>query len=134
MKNNKTNFIIIALIIIAILSISTTTLAILNPNDYSVGAMEDTGRLGTMASNILGIILVIGIIIAVAGIFIIGIQFMVGSVEEKAQYKQKILPFIVGFVILVAITAIVNIIYRTVTIDYGEPVPIPGHRPIHEIN
>ena len=34
---------------------------------------------------------------------------MVGSVEEKAEYKKTMIPYLVGAIMLVGITGILNI-------------------------
>ena len=40
---------------------------------------------------------------------------MVGSVEEKAEYKKTMIPIIVGMVMLVCTSTIVSIIYNMVS-------------------
>ena len=57
----------------------------------------------------------LGIILAVGCISIVGIQYMVGSVEQKAEYKKTMTAMIVGAILLVSTTTIVKVIYSTVT-------------------
>lgn len=105
--------IFIALIFIAIISIITTTYAISTPENYMVGvgdAPSAGSRFSNILNTVLGIITTVGIIVAVGGIMIIGIQTMTASAQEKAVYKQKIIPFIIGFVVLVASRTIVFIV------------------------
>ena len=66
------------------------------------------------AGKVLGTIQVIGIVIAVIVITILGIKYMVGSVEEKAEYKKTMIPYIVGVAFLVSITTIVPIFAKLV--------------------
>lgn len=70
----------------------------------------------TKVSNITGTILVyiqsIGIIVSVAVLIIIGIKYMIGSVEQRANYKQTLKPYLIGAVILFSGTALPNIIYK----------------------
>lgn len=63
-----------------------------------------------MAGKVLGVIFVIGIIISVAAIIIIGIKFITGSIEQKAEYKKMLLPYLIGFILLVGIRVFVTII------------------------
>ena len=44
-------------------------------------------------------------------LIIIGIKYMFGSVEEKAQYKKILLPYFWGAIMVFGITNIVSIIY-----------------------
>ncbi len=52
----------------------------------------------TMANILLGI----GTAIAVIYSVVLGIKYMIGSIEEKAEIKESIIPFIIGCSILFA--------------------------------
>ena len=60
---------------------------------------------------VLGYIQSIGSIISVIVLTIIGIKYMIGSVEEKAEYKKTLIPYFIGAVLLFAGANIVQIIY-----------------------
>ena len=49
---------------------------------------------------IYNILLVIGIGVAVVVSGILGIKFMMGSVEEKAQIKDQLVPFVIGCIVV----------------------------------
>ncbi len=89
---------------------------IIDTNTYAPGndAM-DLPRVAAIAGTVLNVVQVIGIIIAVGCISIVGIQYMVGSVEQKAEYKKTMTAMIVGAILLVSTTTIVKVIYSTVT-------------------
>lgn len=72
----------------------------------------DTRRLSEKTNTILGVISIIGAIISVGSLAIIGIKIMLGSVEEKAQYKQKMVPWVIGATMVFAITTIPSIVYK----------------------
>lgn len=57
---------------------------------------------GGIGNTVLGIIQVIGTVIAVGVLMVIGIKYMMGSAEEKAEYKKTMLPYLIGAVILFA--------------------------------
>ena len=63
------------------------------------------------AGKITKYISIIGIIISIITLSIIGIKFMLGSVEERAQYKQNLMPWLIGAIMVFAITTIPSIIY-----------------------
>lgn len=72
---------------------------------------SDDWRIYIKIYPILSIIRTIGIIVSVATLMVIGIKFMLGSVQEKAQYKQIMIPWIIGAIMVFAITTIPTLIY-----------------------
>ncbi len=60
----------------------------------------DVSNLRTFSRNIYNILLTIGIAVAVIFGSIIGIKYMLGSVEEKADIKSLLIPYIAGCVII----------------------------------
>lgn len=95
---------------------STKSDKIIDTDKYAPGndAM-DSPRATAIAGTILNVVQVIGIIIAVGCISIVGIQYMVGSVEQKAEYKKTMIGIVIGAALLVSTTTIVKVIYSTVT-------------------
>ena len=79
------------------------------PTDLQSGDYEEAFRLG---GAIVSTLRIIGIVIAVAGLMIIGIKYMISSVEQKAEYKKTMIPYLVGCILIFAITTIVSIIYE----------------------
>ena len=82
-----------------------------NPNTNLNGAGNSLGSVG---NSILGILQIVGSIVAVAVIMVLGIKYMMGSAEEKAEYKKTFIPYIVGAVLLFAgvniASAVVNMV------------------------
>lgn len=81
-----------------------------DPGKQSIRAPKAEKIVGTFLSTLQ----VIGIVIAIICISIIGIQYIVGSVEQKAEYKKTMIPMIIGAVLLIATTTIVKTIYSVV--------------------
>lgn len=44
---------------------------------------------------------------------VLGIKYMMGSVEEKAEYKKSFVPLIIGIVVVMGAVSIANIIFQT---------------------
>ena len=93
MKNKVLKVIVIFCILIILLQISSFALK---------GAAE----------NILGIIDLGGTILAITIMIIIGIQYMKSSLEQKAQYKEKLIPYAIGCLLLFAAPKIASAIYK----------------------
>ncbi len=64
------------------------------------GSVFNDTELKDMSDSIYNILLVVGIIIAVIIGSILGIQFITGSVEQKAKVKDSLIPFVVGCVVI----------------------------------
>ena len=87
--------------------------------DFGLGDLEnykgtnpDSETLRNATSNILGIIQAVGTIISIVGLMGIGIKYMLGSVEEKSDYKQTLKPYLIGTFILFTGTTLPNLIYQ----------------------
>ena len=124
MKKRVRSFSIVILIIITISSLMATIsyADIINPNDYNPN--NSTEEVPEKLTNMVGIIATtiqtIGVILSVIVIGLLGIKYMTGSVEEKADYKKSMIPFLVGTVMLVAIGTILRLINSLTTQAIGE--------------
>ena len=56
----------------------------------------DNGALANVSSTLFNIFSIVGAAVALIVGIIIGIKYMMGSVEEKANYKQMLVPYIAG--------------------------------------
>lgn len=63
-----------------------------------------------MSDTIYNILLVAGIIIAIIVGLILGIRFIMGSIEEKAEIKAMIIPYIIGCVVVFGAFAIWKVV------------------------
>lgn len=75
----------------------------------------DYGKAFEMTSTIVGTITSIGVVISIVMLMVLGIKYMMGSVEEKAEYKKTLYPMLVGTILLFISSTIVAIIYQLVT-------------------
>ena len=87
--------------------------------------------------TILGVVNAIGVACSVSILGIIGVRYMVGSVEAKAEYKKTMMGYIVGAIILFSGTTIPNIIYQVSISTWTETVnndrTPPGRKPLPPI-
>lgn len=73
---------------------------------------ESTSNIQTLGEQITGILQVIGIVVAVVVLTVVGIKYMMGSAEEKAEYKKVMVPYIIGALLVFAATSIVRVVYQ----------------------
>ena len=101
---------IVVITAIFITIIAHITYAVSDADDYRPVYASNYSAFFSKAGTILGVVRSIGAVVSVIGIAVLGIKYMLGSIEERANYKETMLPFIIGIVILVNITGIVSII------------------------
>ena len=81
-------------------------------NSYipTTGTVAGEDEIESKVSIVLTIITNIGIILAVLMSAIMGVKYMLGSLEEKAEYKKDIIPYLIGACLLFGICTIVKIL------------------------
>lgn len=82
-----------------------------NPDAYKQNT-EDNSGLVTIGNIIVWVIRTVGIAISTLILTIIGIKYITGSVEEKAEYKQTMWPYILGAFFLFAGSSITGVLYN----------------------
>lgn len=83
-----------------------------NPNYYHPTIISpQEPKVEEKVGKILGIINVVGVIVSVVTLMVIGIKYMVGSLEEKAEYKKTMIYYLLGAALLFTVTTLPNILY-----------------------
>ena len=83
-------------------------------NQYK-GTGEDAPLFLEKVNTIVSVIETVGVISSVIILIVIGIKYMMGSAEEKAEYKKTMIPYIVGAILIFAAATIANAIYNFVS-------------------
>lgn len=76
-------------------------------HDKTAGQTQIT-NLGT---SVISFIWILSIVVAVVVVMYTGLKFIVGSANEKAEYKKSLVPIVVGVLLLVAATTIVKALF-----------------------
>ena len=105
---------ILLIVIIFIMAVSNISLG------FDISGLGDLDKYNTegissgtfvdMINNIIHIIQVIGTIISVMVLIILGIKYMIGSIDEKAEYKKTMMPYLLGAILFFGIVNVVAII------------------------
>lgn len=104
--------IIILLTIVLCMLITVPSMAAINPDDYKpVSDTSGDTQVAEMGGKILGIISTIASVAALFALLFMGIKYMIGSVDQKAEYKKTMIPYIIGALMAFAGGTIVNLIY-----------------------
>ena len=65
-----------------------------------------------VGNTVVTILSTIGSIVSVVVLVALGIKDMMGSVEEKAEYKKTLLPYVVGAMIVFAASTIAGVVFN----------------------
>lgn len=109
-----TKILTIVMIVMMLATICTNVLAAKDPSTTFTGkdASVETGEMETWINKIISVISILGSGISVVVLIVLGIKYMMGSAEEKAEYKKTLLPYIIGAVLVFAASSLAGIIFQ----------------------
>lgn len=81
------------------------------PEDYIKEEANNKGAVN-IGNIIVWGVRTVGEAIAVVMLLVLGIKYILGSVEEKAEYKQTMWPYIIGAILIFSGAAVTDIIYK----------------------
>ncbi len=115
MSKKTLRIITIIATIVAVVCVASFSFAD-GPIDFKdVNSSKDFDNVG---KTIIGALKGIGTIVAVAILIVIGIKYMMGSAEEKAEYKKVMIPYLIGAVLIFAAPYIADAIYTFSTNNF----------------
>ncbi len=82
-----------------------------NPKSIEAKDVDGLDNVTNLGGQIITIISTIGSIVSVVILIILGLKYMMGSAEEKAEYKKTLLPYIIGAGLVFAASAIAGIVF-----------------------
>lgn len=86
---------------------------ILNPSTYDpTNSSPSTHKTASIIGVLVGAVRVVGTVVAIVAIAILGIKYMLGSTENKAKYKETMVPYVIGVIMLVATVNILGMLYN----------------------
>ena len=110
----------ILMIVIALCSISVSVLAAnpaagttaITPSSINGDTDLKTDSISTIGNNIVKILQTVGVVLSVIILIVLGIKYMMGSAEEKAEYKKSMMPYVIGAALIFAASALAQVIYN----------------------
>ncbi len=85
-----------------------------NPDAYKPGEMGNNDTLIRLGGIIVGALKIIGIITGVVTLVILGIKYIAGSSEEKAEYKKTMIPYVIGAMFLGVGGVLIELIFNLI--------------------
>lgn len=83
----------------------------LNPTLYHATLKyDDASYIFGKGAIIVKLLRNIAAVVAVLTLSIIGFRYMIGSVEQKAEYKQTMMPVVIGCILVASLAGILTIV------------------------
>lgn len=102
---------ILAIVTMSVISFADGTGSGVTPGDFKPGTVTATSGILQLGGQIVAVVRTVGVLVAVVILLILGIKYMMGSAEEKADYKKSMIPYLVGAVLIFAASTITGIVY-----------------------
>lgn len=110
MNKKMVKIISIMLLAIMMVALASTTCFALQPNDIKPVDTPAVSSISSFGGKLAGVLQAVGVVVSVVILIVLGIKYMLGSAEEKAEYKKTFIPYIVGAALIFASTTIANIV------------------------
>ena len=90
---------------------SSNVFAATDPSQFK-GTDTDVDGITNIGNQIITILSTVGSIASVIVLIILGLKYMMGSAEEKAEYKKTLMPYVIGAALVFTITNLLSIVYH----------------------
>ena len=103
----------IMMLIVTVLPVISNAAGI-DPSNLTGSNLSGNGveRITSFGNQIVTILSTVASVISVIILIVIGIKYMMGSAEEKAEYKKTMMPYIIGAALIFAASAIATVVYN----------------------
>ena len=113
---NISKAIFILLIVVMLISIGVPVFAavqgVSDPSRLTGETVSGTDKITSLGNQIITILTIVGTVVSVVVLIVLGIKYMMGSAEEKAEYKKTMMPYVIGAALIFAASAIAGILYN----------------------
>ena len=103
----------ILMVVVMLACVSTTVFATVdidglkNQGNLSNGTIAGMSKIG---GTVINFITNAAMILAVVVIAVLGVKYMMGSTEEKAEYKKSMMPYLIGAILVFGATTIAKMV------------------------
>lgn len=122
MQSKKIKYIMVFFIVVFLINIYIPIICSAYDAESALGTLDNYGRITgnsdifqDKVGIILGVVQVVGSLIAVIALIVLGVKYMMGTVEEKAEYKKTLLPYFIGAMMVFGISNLLKVVYLVAT-------------------
>lgn len=109
----------IMLMVMMLVMITTNVFAaeatVITPKTVNGTSDVNVEGITTLGNSVVKIITTAGIVVSVIILVVLGIKYMMGSAEEKAEYKKTLMPYVIGAALVFAASSIATVVFNFAT-------------------
>ena len=105
-----TSAVLVAIMVLASVAPIFAT-SYIKPGDM-IGTAPSSTEIQDLGNKVIGVLTTAGIVLSVIILIVLGIKYMMGSAEEKADYKKTMMPYLIGALLIFSAATIANIVYN----------------------
>ena len=91
---------------VSVVSLATT------PKEIKADTSVTSSAITTAGQKIVGVLQIVGVVLSVIMLTVIGIKYLMGSAEEKADYKKSLMPYVIGAALVFTASIFAQSIYE----------------------
>lgn len=107
-----------ALLVMMLIMVTTNVFAVgtdITPKTMDGNSTVNVGGITSIGNDIVKIITTGGVVVSVVVLVVLGIKYMMGSAEEKAEYKKTLMPYVIGAGLVFAASSVATVIFNFAT-------------------
>lgn len=102
----------IAIMLVSVVSVPVHATNIINTLKNDIDSADgDVSDISGMAGKVIKWIRNVAVIAGVILLTVLGFKYMLGSAEEKADYKKSLIPLVIGIIVVMASTQLISMIF-----------------------
>lgn len=109
----------ILLVVMMLAMVSTSVFAAWGVSITANTSAQGTGTVTNIGGSVVGIVQVVGYVVAVVMLVIIGIKYITSSPEGKAEVKKTALYYVLGAALIAGAVTVAGVIF-----DFGSDISV----------
>lgn len=104
--------VVMMLVMVATPVMAATISGVTSPDKLTGSSDVNVEGITNIGNKLVTILTTIGIVVSVIVLVVLGIKYMMGSAEEKAEYKKTLMPYVIGAGLVFAASSVAQIVYQ----------------------
>lgn len=98
--------------VMLVCTLSTTIFATMTPSSVTAQSTGADSEIASIGGKIFSAIRTAGVVLSVVMLAVLGVKYMMGSAEEKSEYKKSMMPYLIGALLIFGASVIATAVYN----------------------